>query len=88
MSGAASTGWSRPCIVTANRAGTLADAVAHFRKVARSYQPGLFHCYAVPGLPRTNNDLEHLFGAQRYHERRANGRKAASPGAVLRGRCA
>src|SRR4051812_32405814 len=42
-------------------------------------------CYAVPGLPRTNNDLEHLFGAQRYHERRASGRKAASPATVLRG---
>ena len=67
------------------KAGTLADAGAHFRKVARSYKPGLFPCYAVPGLPRTNNDLEHLFGAQRYHERRANGRKAASPATVLRG---
>ena len=67
------------------QAGTLADAIGHFRKVARSYKPGLFHCYAVPGLPRTNNDLEHLFGAQRYHERRASGRKAASPATVLRG---
>ena len=38
-----------------------------------------------PGLPRTNNGLEHLFGSQRYHERRANGRKAASPATVLRG---
>ena len=67
------------------KAGTLADAIEHFRKVARSYKPGLFHCYAVPGLPRTNNDLEHLFGSQRYHERRATGRKAASPATVLRG---
>lgn len=67
------------------KAGTLADAIGHFRKVARSYRPGLFHCYAVPGSPRTNNDLEQLFGAQRYHERRASGRKAASPGTVLRG---
>ena len=25
----------------------------------------------VPGLPRTNNALEQLFGSQRYHERRA-----------------
>jgi hypothetical protein len=39
----------------------------------------------VPGLPRTNNDLEQLFGSQRYHERRATGRKAASPAVVLRG---
>ena len=68
-----------------HRAGALADAIGHFRKVARSYRPGLFHCYAVSGLPRTNNDLEQLFGAQRYHERRASGRKAASPATVLRG---
>jgi hypothetical protein len=62
-----------------------AGAVDHFLKVARSYRPGLFQCYAVPDLPRTNNGLEQLFGSQRYHERRATGRKAASPAAVLRG---
>src|SRR5262249_53103466 len=33
----------------------------------------------------TNNALEQLFGSQRYHERRAGGRKAGSPGLVLRG---
>jgi hypothetical protein len=66
-------------------AGSLAGAVDHFRKVARSYRPGLFHCHAVPDLPRTNNGLEQLFGSQRYHERRATGRKTASPAAVLRG---
>ena len=43
------------------RAGTLAGAVDHFLKVTRSYRPGLFHSYAVAGLPRTNNDLERLF---------------------------
>lgn len=68
-----------------DRAGTLASAIDHFAKVTRSYRPGLFHCYGVPDLPRTNNDLEQLFGSQRYHERRATGRKAASPAAVLRG---
>lgn len=67
------------------KAGVLAPAIGHFRKITRSYRPGLFHCYAVPGLPRTNNDLEQLFGSQRYHERRASGRRAASPAAVLRG---
>ena len=67
------------------KAGPLAEAVDHFRKVTRSYRPGLFHGYAVADLPRTNNDLEQLFGAQRYHERRASGRKAASPATVLRG---
>jgi len=67
------------------KAGTLAGAFDHFLKVTRSYRPGLFHTYAVPDLPRTNNDLEQLFGSQRYHERRATGRKTAAPGAVLRG---
>ena len=68
-----------------DRAGTLMPAIDHFAKVTRSYRPGLFHCCAVQGLPRTNNGLEQLFGSQRYHERRATGRKAASPTAVLRG---
>lgn len=68
-----------------DRVGALGTAVAHFRKVARSYRPGLFQAEGVPGLPRTDNALEQLFGSQRYHERRATGRKTASPGAVLRG---
>jgi len=65
--------------------GKLAGAMAHFLTVTKSYWPGLFHCYGVPDLPRTNNDLEHLFGSNRYHERRCTGRKAASPAMVLRG---
>jgi hypothetical protein len=67
------------------KAGALGAALDHFHKVARSYRPGLFHCYTVAGMPRTNNDLEQLFGSARYHERRATGRKTASPAAVLRG---
>ena len=66
-------------------AGDLAGAIDHVCKVTRSYRPGLFHCYAVPELPRTNNGLEQLFGSQRHHERRSTGRKMASPAAVLRG---
>lgn len=65
--------------------GPLADAVAHFAKVTASYAPGVFHCYDVADLPRTNNELEHFFGAARYHERRATGRRNASPGLVVRG---
>jgi hypothetical protein len=67
------------------RAGSLGTAVDHFVKVTRSYWPGLFPCYEVEGLPRTNNDLEQFFGSHRYHERRASGRKAATPALVLRG---
>jgi len=66
-------------------AGTLTPALKHFRKVTRSYWPGLFACYRVPDLPRTNNDLEQFFGAYRYHDRRTTGRKVASPGLVLHG---
>lgn len=68
-----------------DRAGALEAAVDHFLKVTASYAPGLFQCYGVPDLPRTNNDLEHLFGSHRHHERRATGRKVASPSLVLRG---
>jgi hypothetical protein len=67
------------------RVGPLAAAVDHFRKVTRSYRPGLFHCYAVADLPGTNNALEQLFGSYRRHERRATGRKASSSATVLRG---
>ena len=66
-------------------AGTLAPALQHCRQVTRSYWPGLFPCSTVPDLPRTNNELEQFFGAHRYHERRATGRKVASPALVLRG---
>ena len=63
----------------------LTSAIRHFLKVTASYAPDLFHCYDVPGLPRTNNDLEHTFGTARHHERRATGRKTGDSGLVLRG---
>ena len=65
--------------------GPLAGAKAHFLKVSLSYWPGLFWCYDVPGLPRTNNELEQWFGAARYQQRRATGRKSGGPGLVVRG---
>jgi len=74
-------GMDRLATRRADRAGPL----RHFVKVSRSYEPGLFHCYDVPDLPRTNNDLEQLFGSHRHHERRCSGRKVASPGLVVRG---
>jgi hypothetical protein len=65
--------------------GALQPAVAHFLKVSASYWPGLFHCYDIPGVPRTNNVLEQFFGSVRYHHRRASGRIRASAGTVVRG---
>ncbi len=66
-------------------AGALSGAVSLFLKVSKSYWKGLFRCYRFPELPRTNNDLEHHFGSVRYGERRASGRKGASPAMVVRG---
>ncbi len=65
--------------------GSLDGAIGHLLKVTRSYWAGLFACYDTKDLPRTNNDLEQLFGSYRYHERRASGRRVASPGMVVRG---
>jgi hypothetical protein len=65
--------------------GTLQPAVAHFLEVSASYWPGLFHCYDVAGLPRTNNDQEQYFGSARYHQRRASGRVHAAAATVVRG---
>jgi hypothetical protein len=67
------------------QAGALSGAVSLFLKVTKSYWMGLFRCYRFADLPRTNNDLEHCFGSARYHERRASGRKGASPAMVVRG---
>jgi hypothetical protein len=65
--------------------GALSSAVSLFLKVTRSYWKGLFACYKIADLPPTNNDLEHYFGSGRYRERRASGRRNASPAMVVRG---
>ena len=65
--------------------GTLRPAVAYFLKVSASSWPGLFHCYDINRLPRTNNGQEQFFGSVRYHHRRASGRIRASAGTVVRG---
>jgi hypothetical protein len=66
-------------------AGALSGAVSLFLKVSKSYWNGLFRCYRFADLPRTNNELEHCFGSVRHGERRASGRKGASPAMVVRG---
>ena len=65
--------------------GDLAGAITHFSQVTASYWDGLFQCYRVKDLPRTNNDLEQFFGTARHIERRVTGRKSASPTLVVRG---
>jgi hypothetical protein len=64
---------------------SVEKGLRHFLRVTKSYWPGLFGCYRSSDLPRTNNDLEHAFGSHRSHERRASGRRRASPGLVVMG---
>ena len=65
--------------------GPLGEAIEHFCHITDNFAVGLFHCYDVEGLPRTNNALEHCFGVARVHERRATGRRGAIAGVVVRG---
>ena len=67
------------------QAAPLVGAIDHFLKVTRSYWGGLFHCYDIEHLPRTNNDLEQTFGKWRHHQRRCSGQKVAPATAVTRG---
>jgi hypothetical protein len=59
--------------------------IDHFLHITDNFAAGLFQCYDVADLLRTNNDLEHCFGIVRVHERRATGRRGAAPGLVVRG---
>jgi hypothetical protein len=47
----------------------------HLDKVSRSYWPGLFHCYDLEALPRTNNDLESHFRDTGRRLLRTNGQR-------------
>jgi hypothetical protein len=72
----------------------------HLSRLTGRYAPGLFHCYDIPGLPRTDNDLESLFGRVRrqtlltsgpYHARQRlheEGAASGTPATGLLGRVA
>ena len=72
-------------VVMAKSDAAVTEWATTFYKVTRSYWQGLFHCYDVADLPRTNNDLEQYFGTARHHERRATGHKRATSALVVRG---
>ncbi len=63
----------------------LSDFIPHLLKLTRNYWSGLFHCYQVEHLPKTNNDLEQVFGSFRHHTRRTTGRKKAPGSMIIRG---
>jgi len=54
------------------------------RKVSRSYSPGLFHTYDVPGLPRTNNHCESEFRELRRRLSSTTGQVGATKRFLLR----
>lgn len=62
----------------------LESGIEHFLKLTDSYWCGLFHCYDLEKLPKTNNELEQSFGQLRHHQRRVTGRKAAPASLVQR----
>lgn len=47
----------------------------HFLHVTDNLRPQLIHCYDVPGLPRTNNEMEGFIRAIKSRYRRVSGRK-------------
>lgn len=51
------------------------DVAARINQVFRHFWWGLFACYDVDGLPRTNNELERFIRQIKMGQRRVSGRK-------------
>jgi hypothetical protein len=68
-------------LTTACASGTVAawlrPKVEHLVTILRRLEAGLYHCYDVPGLPRTDNDLEQFYRRVKAEQRRITGRKRA-----------
>ena len=45
------------------------------QSMSKTWLPDILHCYDIPGLPRSNLDLESAFGSLRRGQRRTSGRK-------------
>lgn len=55
----------------------LCPKVKHVATVLRRLGDGLYHCYDVPGLPRTDNAMEQFYRRVKTEQRRITGRKRA-----------
>ena len=55
----------------------LHEPVRHLGVVLRRLSAGLYHCYDIPGLPRTDNALEQFYRRVKTEQRRITGRKRA-----------
>ena len=49
--------------------------IRKWHSMSETWLPDILHCYDVPGLPRSNLDLESAFGTLRRDQRRISGRK-------------
>ena len=55
----------------------LRPKVEHLVTVLRRLRGGLYHCYDVPGLPRTDNAMEQFYRRVKSEQRRITGRRRA-----------
>jgi len=62
--------------------------VEHINQIFRSFWWGLFACYDVTGLPRTNNELERCIRQMKMGYRRVSGRKNVHEFVIHYGACA
>lgn len=66
-------------VTTACQTGAVAawlrPKLEHLVTVLRRLGGGLYHCYDVPGLPRTDNDLEQFYRRLKAQQRRITGHR-------------
>jgi hypothetical protein len=62
--------------------GWLRPPVEHLVAVLRRLGPGLYRCYDVPGLPRTNNTMEQFYRRLKSGQRRITGRQRTAASVV------
>lgn len=62
------------------RGAALGRFIDHVGDVSGRFWPGLFHCYDIVDLPRTNNALEQFFNVLKRQARRVTGRKSTAGG--------
>ena len=53
--------------------------VRKWHSMSETWLPDILQCYDIPGLPRSNLDLESAFGTLRRDQRRISGRKETTP---------
>ena len=63
------------------------ECLTHFLQVSRNLRPRLICCYNVPGLPRTNNEMEGYIRGLKTRYRRVSGRKNWNAYLLRYGQC-